>query len=149
MNTAVARILDNPEPPDVEPIVLTPQREKFARAVVEIGVPSRAYRIAYKVRETTRQETIWSEASRLMHDPKVGARIRQLIAEAGARAGVTVESLVVEFNQIRAGALEDRQWSPANAATRNKALVTGHLREEATRTGDVHIHFDIADRGLL
>lgn len=150
--TALEKVLDDQTlPPDVptKRIILTPQQEAFAQAVIMTGIPSKAYRLAYPKSKDWLPTSVWVEACKLMKHPKVRLRIKQLVFQAGKRSNVTVESLIVELDQNRNGALESGQFPAANSATMAKAKITGHLREEAVRTGDIHVHFDLSDRGLL
>lgn len=59
---------------------LTPKQEKFCRNYVEIGNASEAYRLAYNC-ANQKPATIWSNASRLLDDSKVLARVEELMAE--------------------------------------------------------------------
>jgi hypothetical protein len=127
---------------------LTGQQEIFAREFVKCGVASRAYRVAYNVRPTTKPESIWQKASSIMAEAKVQSRIKDLTEKAGARAGVTIESLIVELDQNRLSALETDQAGAANSATMGKAKLTGYLRDDPTKAGDIHIHFDGAIKSL-
>lgn len=61
-------------------------RETFAQAVVKLNDQSKAYREAYKVRPTTKPETVWQAASRLSADSKVAARIEFLRTQVAAEA---------------------------------------------------------------
>lgn len=60
---------------------LTAKQEAFCRAYIETGNASEAYRRSYDVGADTKPETVWQEASRMMADPKVGARVEALFEE--------------------------------------------------------------------
>lgn len=57
--------------------MLTPKQEVFARKVVEGMTQADAYRAAYSCKRMT-DKTIWENASRLMADSKVKARVKEL-----------------------------------------------------------------------
>jgi phage terminase small subunit len=57
--------------------MLTPKQEVFARKVVEGMTQADAYRAAYSCKRMT-DKTIWENASRLMADSKVQARVKEL-----------------------------------------------------------------------
>lgn len=57
--------------------MLTPKRELFAQKIVEGMSQADAYRSAYSC-EKTSDKTIWENASRLMADDKVKARVKEL-----------------------------------------------------------------------
>lgn len=57
--------------------MLTPKQEVFARKIVEGMTQADAYRTAYSCKRMT-DKTIWENASRLMADSKVQARVKEL-----------------------------------------------------------------------
>ena len=57
--------------------MLTPKQEVFARKIVEGMTQADAYRAAYSCKRMT-DKTIWENASRLMADSKVQARVKEL-----------------------------------------------------------------------
>ena len=57
--------------------MLTPKQEVFARKIVEGMTQADAYRSAYSCKRMT-DKTIWENASRLMADSKVQARVKEL-----------------------------------------------------------------------
>jgi phage terminase small subunit len=56
---------------------LTPKQEKFCQNIVKGMSQADAYRDAYNT-ENQKDETIWSNACRLMNDSKVIARVKEL-----------------------------------------------------------------------
>lgn len=59
---------------------LTKKQESFCRYYVDTGYASEAYRMAYNT-ENMKPETIWSNASRLLADSKVAARVAEIQQE--------------------------------------------------------------------
>ena len=57
---------------------LTDKQEKFAQAVAAGKTYADAYREAYPVSEKWKDESIWCESSKLMADPKVLQRVKQI-----------------------------------------------------------------------
>lgn len=57
--------------------MLTPKQEVFVRKIVEGLTQADAYRFAYSCKRMT-DKTIWENASRLMADSKVQARVKEL-----------------------------------------------------------------------
>jgi phage terminase small subunit len=92
---------------------LTPKQEAFCLAYVQTGNASEAYRRTYDVAEETKPETIWSEASRLVADPKVSARIMELQERAREIALVSVGSLTDELEKARSHAMADPKGAAA------------------------------------
>lgn len=63
---------------------LTEKQEKFCQFYLDTeGNASEAYRMAYDT-SNMKPETVWSNASRLLDDSKVAARIREIRAERAA-----------------------------------------------------------------
>lgn len=71
---------------------MTPKQEAFARAYVETGLATEAYRRAYSA-ENMGQGTLEVEASRLLAHPKVSLRVSQLQAKLQKRHDITVDKL--------------------------------------------------------
>jgi len=57
---------------------LTPKQNKFAQEYVNTGNASEAYRRAYDVAKTTSNEVIAVEGSRLLTDPNISLRVKEL-----------------------------------------------------------------------
>lgn len=129
-----------------DPIILTPQREAFCIAYLTVPDATAAYRQAYKVKPTTKPQTIWSHASRLLADGKVKARLRQL---RDATALPTLNAIVSDLEATRNGAWQDRNWSAARGSILGLARVSGHMKDDPTKVGDVHIHLTQIMAGVL
>jgi phage terminase small subunit len=63
---------------------LTAKQERFALRLAEGETQADAYRHVYRAHEMG-SAAVWSEASRLAHNPKVAARVQELKAEAEER----------------------------------------------------------------
>ena len=113
---------------------LTPKQEAFARAYIETGNASEAYRRAYDA-ENMKPEAIRVEACRLLADPNVTLMTNQLKAEAKERCMVTVSSLTEELEEARALALQEGQPSAAVSASMGKAKLHGLLVDKAELAG--------------
>ena len=101
---------------------LTIKQEAFARAYVETGNASEAYRRAYDSSKM-KPESVYESASRLLADVKITARLAELREPIMQRHNVTVDSLVLELEEARRAALsaDTPQSSAAVAATMGKA----------------------------
>jgi phage terminase small subunit len=71
---------------------MTPKQEAFARAYVETGNASEAYRQCYSA-EKMSDPVVWNEASKLLQHHEVSVRVKQLQEAAAKRTAVTVEHL--------------------------------------------------------
>ena len=105
---------------------LTIKQEAFARAYVETGNASEAYRRAYDSSKM-KPESVYESASRLLADVKIAARLAELREPIMQRHNVTVDSLVLELEEARRAALsaDTPQSSAAVAATMGKAKLCG------------------------
>ena len=105
---------------------LTIKQEAFARAYVETGNASEAYRRAYDSSKM-KPESVYESASRLLADVKITARLAELREPIMQRHNVTVDSLVLELEEARQAALsaDTPQSSAAVAATMGKAKLCG------------------------
>lgn len=114
---------------------LTPKQEKFCLEFIQCGNAAEAYRRAYSA-EKMKPETVWSNASRIMADSKVLARVSELRADAAQKAMVTLESHLADLARLRDLAEEDGQFSAAITAeiSRGKAvgLYTERLKQEVS-----------------
>ena len=102
------------------------KKEAFARAYVELGNASKAFRVAYSA-STANENTIHRRAYDLMSDAYVVASIDRLRAEAAAEHRITVADLLNELEQARVTAMngERPNASAAVAATMGKAKLLG------------------------
>lgn len=128
---------------------LTGQQEIFAREFVRFGVGAVAYRKAFRVRETTKPDSVYQAASKLLADPKIASRVEALREQAAKRAGVTRETMLLEMSENRALAIDDRQYGVAQSASRDRAKVAGLMSDDLTKMGDIHIHFAAELKSVL
>ena len=129
------------------PAALTPKQEAFARAYVETGNASEAYRQAYEVAETTKPESVWSNASQVLADTKVAQRVMELQEAARERTLVTIEALTKELDEDRELARQEKQPSAAISAVMGKAKLHGLIIDKADNKTKLSADESIA--GLL
>jgi hypothetical protein len=103
---------------------LTQRQEAFCLAFIELGNASEAYRCAYKPKKAT-AKTINEEASRLLADPKVSARVAELRAGAAERAGFTLEQHLETLATLRDLARDEKAWAPAIQAEVKRGEAAG------------------------
>lgn len=128
---------------------LTPKQEAFARAYVEAGNASEAYRQAYNVGENTKAETVNKRASELLSNGEVTGRVAELQSEAKERTMVTVESLTQELDEARLHALkDDKGASAAVSAIMGKAKLHGLLVEKHEHSGAISLTVSPEDAEL-
>lgn len=71
---------------------MTPKQEAFARAYVETGNASQAYRMAYDA-ENMSEQVVWNEASKLLQHREVSVRVAALQSKAQKKHEITIEKL--------------------------------------------------------
>ena len=79
---------------------LTPKQEKFAQLAVTLGNQSEAYRQAYDVSETTSNEVIHNEASKLMSNREVTVRVEQLRTETKKAHKIDRQWIIDQHQEI-------------------------------------------------
>ena len=83
---------------------LTIKQEAFARAYVETGNASEAYRRAYNA-ENMQIDTVKKRASELLSRGDIKGTVQKLKDEIASRHEITVDSLVNELEEARLAAL--------------------------------------------
>ena len=69
---------------------MTPRREKFCQEIVKGTSQSKAYRVAFKPKRAS-AKTVYEKANRLMKQPTVKARIKEIMAPVIEEIQVTKE----------------------------------------------------------
>lgn len=103
---------------------ITIKQEAFARAFVETGNASEAYRRSYDVTPSAKPTTIARSAHELMRDPNVASMIRSLQAEVAKRHDITIERVTQMLMEDRDLARKIEQ--PSAAVSANVALARLH-----------------------
>jgi len=114
---------------------LTPKQEAFARAYIETGNASQAYRDCYDVGENTKPETVWRKAQELLANGMVTARVAELQNRSLKRHDITIDSLTDRFEAARELAMDTAQPGAAVQATNGLAKVHGLLVERRQHEG--------------
>lgn len=109
---------------------LSPQRERFARAVASGMNQSDAYRAAYKVREGTKLSSINVNASKLMADAKVAQRVSEMRLPVAKKAMITLESHLEDLQRLRNMAVKAEQFGAAITAEVARGKAAGIVVEK-------------------
>lgn len=113
---------------------LTIKQEKFCQKQVELGIGSDAYRQSYNA-DSMSPEAIHVEVTRLLKNPKITLRIKELQAAGRKRHDVTVDSLTAEYDDIKTRALDDKVYAPAVSCVTGKAKLHGLITDKNEVTG--------------
>lgn len=127
---------------------MTPKQEAFAIAVSSGMTQADAYREAFNVKATTKPETVQNNASRLMKDTEVSARVEELKKPIIAAAGLTLESHLARLAHLSKKAEEAENYGPAVTAETNRGKAAGLYTEKVAVTGAVSIIASALDARL-
>lgn len=116
--------------------MLTAKQEKFCQNIVKGMSQSEAYREAYNTAKG-KDKTVWENASRLMSDSKVTARIEELKQKATAEIKYTVEDSFCKLSEIQALAMKNKKLSDAIKAEELKGKLKGLYVEKREITGSI------------
>lgn len=115
--------------------MLTPKQEAFARAYIETGNASEAYRRAFDASKM-KPETIKKRASELLGRGDIKGTVAELRGEVQQAHGVTVASLITELEEARQVAKGREQGAAMVQATIGKAKLAGLLDKADEGKGD-------------
>jgi phage terminase small subunit len=123
-------------------MALTPKQERFAQLVAEGKTQADAYRGAFDTKPTTKPETIQANASRLMADSNISARVDELRKPIIEAVGITLESHLKDLMTLRNLAVKNNQINAAITAeiARGKAAGVSTDRVETTIKTPIKIH---------
>lgn len=97
-------------------MAITSQQEKFAQSVASGMSQSDAYRAAYKVKPTTKTESVNQNASRLMADVNISSRVDEIRKTVVKAAQLTLETHLNDLKGLRNMATKAEQYSAAISA---------------------------------
>lgn len=98
------------------PTGLTPKQEDFVQAFLETGNASEAYKRAYNVKPTTKNETIRVSAAKLLSDPNITLRVSELQERASAKVVLTRAWVLERLMRNADKALELEDVTASNKA---------------------------------
>ena len=111
---------------------LTPKQEKFAQEVASGQSLADAYRAAFSVRPSTKPESIWQAASKVMSNIKVSSRVDELRKVAAEAATLTLEGHLDDLKALRDAAAASGQLSAAISAEIARGKAAGvHVERSA------------------
>mgnify|MGYP003964249881 CR=1 FL=1 len=129
-----------------EMIVLTDKREKFAQEIVKGSNQTKAYKFAYNAKNM-KDESIWTEASKLMTDLKVSQRIQELRQPAVDKVHLTLESHLKTLADLRDKADADEKWSAAIQAETVRGKAAGLHIDKIDMKQDLDVVVEIVRFG--
>lgn len=117
---------------------LTDKQEKFAQGIAKGLTQADAYREAYDC-EDMKDEVIYVEACKLMNNPKISIRVKELKERALKRYDITIDDLIHELEEARELAKLSSQPSAMVSATMGKGKMLGLITDKKEVTGNVNV----------
>ncbi len=121
---------------------LTPKQEKFAQSVASGKSQADAYRLAYNA-GNMKEETVWSNASVLMADNKVSARVDEIRKPIVECAQFTLDQHLINLMSLRDKAAEDGKWGAAIAAEIGRGKAAGLYVNKGDSDDDKNLTVEI------
>ena len=109
--------------------MLTPKREAFAQAVASGKNQSDAYRIAFRVREGTKPESVNQAASKIMADVNVASRVAELREPIIEKVRMTLEGHLEDLKSLRNMAAKGGQFGAAITAEIARGRAAGVMAD--------------------
>ncbi len=125
---------------------LTPKQEKFAQSVASGKSQADAYRMAYNA-ENMKEETVWSNASVLMANNKVSARVDEIRKPIVECAQFTLDQHLINLMSLRDKAAEDSKWGAAIAAEIGRGKAAGLYINKGDSDDDKNLTVEIVRFG--
>lgn len=116
---------------------ITSQQEKFAQAVASGMNQSDAYRAAYKVKPTTKAESVNVNASKLMADTNIAQRVDELREPIVKAAQMTLEAHLNDLKGLRNMATKASQYSAAISAEIARGKAAGLYTDKLEHSGSI------------
>lgn len=105
-------------------MTITAKQEKFAQCVSDGMSQADAYRASFEVNPSTKPETVQANASRLMANSMVAARVMELREALAEKALWTREDSIRALSRIASGG--DDEAKPSDRVAAVKAINTMH-----------------------
>ena len=125
--------------------MLTPKQEVFARKIVEGMSQADAYRSAYNCTRTS-DKTIWENASRLMADTKVKARVQELRDQLTKATIMSAQERLEWLTEVIKN-LEERTENRLKAADIMNKMQGEYVQKVETeiKNAKVNINIELSD----
>lgn len=124
--------------------MLTPKQEKFVQGIIEGMSQADAYRSAYSCKRTS-DKTIWENASRLMADSKVKARVQELRDQLAKSTIMTAQQRLEWLTELIKSEDESTTDKLRAADIMNKMQGEYVQKIEADVKNDVTINIELVD----
>ena len=106
---------------------LTPKQELFAQNIIQGMSQADAYRNSYNTKKMS-DKTIWENASRLMNDSKVKARVKELRDQIAKTAIMTAEERLKFLTKVITGEECEIEYTVTEDGRRIEVKVPTNLK---------------------
>ena len=124
--------------------MLTPKQEKFVQEIIKGKSQADAYRSAYSCKKMA-DKTVWENASRLMADSKVIARVQELRKELTKSTIMTAQERLEWLTQIIKNTEEGTTDRLRAVDLMNKMQGEYVQKVEANVNTDISINIELSD----
>ena len=114
---------------------LTAKQEAFAAALAKGVSQAQAYRTAFPSSTRWKDQTVWSEASRLAGTPKVSTRVVELQSAAARSTIFTLADHLRNLEKISKAALKEKDFTAAARAEEARGKASGFYIQKLEHTG--------------
>lgn len=130
---------------------LTDKQESFCQYFAETGNATKAYILGYEVPDTVKRISSSVNASKLLKDERILARLEELREDARQRHHITIDTLIKELDTAMEIAERTSNSSAIIAATQAKAKLLGMSidRQEVSGPGGSPIELQRTERVIL
>ena len=129
-------------------MILTNKQEAFAQAVASGMSQSDAYRASFKVRPTTKPESVNQSASAMMANVNVSSRVAELRKPVVEAAQITLKGHLERLGELSRLSQESGQMSAAIAAEVARGKASGLYVERTELSGSVAVQGTVRVEGL-
>ena len=119
---------------------LTPKQEKFAQGVASGMTQADAYRAAYDC-SRMKDSTVQRNASALMKDNKISARVGELQKSVVEAVQLTLEEHLRVLEELRDGARDKQDYGSAIKAETKRGEACGFYKQRSESKIDANIVF--------
>lgn len=109
---------------------LTQKQEMFCLKFIELGTAADAYISAYGKPEGFNRKSAGETGSRILHDPKIAARITEIRQQVASEQGVGIKAIADQLDEDRKFARANGAAAAAVSATVAKGKLYGHFVEK-------------------
>jgi phage terminase small subunit len=118
---------------------LSAQRELFAQVIASGMNQSDAYRAAYKVKATTKPESVNQAASKLMADPNIKSRVAELRKPVVEAAQISLAKHLERLHALSLAAEDSSQFGAAISAEVARGKASGLYIDKVEHSGAVTV----------